>query len=187
MKKTVLSLSLLSMIVLAGCANTNTNVVNSDDCCSNVQKLNIPDLPTITNRVTSFDVRPQEPEITVVPSMSIDAKVLFAFDKSVLTPEGKKIISQVADLASRNMEKSIELTGSTDFFGTEKYNEKLAEKRAVVVRNEFIKNGVPANKIAIKIYLGQKEQEIIDNCKGDVKECVAPDRNTSMLIKLDMK
>jgi len=186
MKKTVLSLSLLSILTLAGCANTNNNVIN-DNCCSNVQKLSIPDLPNINNRLVSYDVRPKEPEVVVIPSMSINAKVLFAFDKSVLTPEGKKIISQVADLASRNMEKSIELTGSTDFFGTEKYNEKLAEKRAVVVRNEFIKNGVPANKIAIKIYLGQKEQEIVDNCKVDLKECVAPDRNTSMLIKLDLK
>jgi outer membrane protein OmpA-like peptidoglycan-associated protein len=187
MKKTMLSVSLLSILALAGCSNTTSNVVKSDDCCSNVQKLSIPDSPTINNRLTTFDVRPKEPEVVVIPSMSIDAKVLFAFDKSVLTPEGKKIISQVADLASRNMEKSIELTGSTDFFGTEKHNEKLAEKRAVVVRNEFIKNGVPANKIAIKIYLGQKEQEVVDSCKGDLKECVAPDRNTSMLIKLDLK
>ena len=63
------------------------------------------------------------------------------------------------------MEKSIELTGS-DFLELKKYNEKkLAEKRAVVVRNEFIKNGVSTNKITIKIYLRQKEQKIIDNCK----------------------
>jgi PBP1b-binding outer membrane lipoprotein LpoB len=94
MKKTVLSLSLLSILTLAGCANTNNNVIN-DNCCSNVQKLSIPDLPNINNRLVSYDVRPkepevvviqepevvviQEPEVVVIPSMSINAKVLFAF------------------------------------------------------------------------------------------------------------
>lgn len=184
MKKVILSLSVLATLGLVGCANQN--VVPNDDCCSHVKKIHIPDGPHFENRITTFDVRPKAPEIRVVPSMTIDAKVLFAFDKAILTPEGKRLIASLADSASRNADKSIQLVGSTDFFGTDKYNEKLAEKRAIVVRNEFIKNGVPASKIIIKIYLGQKEQEVIDNCKGDLKECVAPDRNTSMLIRLDM-
>lgn len=184
MKKVILSLSILSVLGLVGCANQN--VVKNDDCCSHNKKLNIADAPYFENRTTTFDVRPKAPEVHVIPSMTIDAKVLFEFDKSTLTVDGKKLIASLADSASRNMDKSIQLVGSTDFFGTDKYNEKLAEKRAIVVRNEFIKNGVPASKILIKIYLGQKEQEVIDNCKSDLKECVAPDRNTSMLIRLDM-
>lgn len=183
MKKVILSLSVLTVIALSGCASQN---VVSTDCCSNIKKLHIEDAPSFDNRLVTVDVRPKEPEVHVIPSMTIDSKVLFAFNKAILTQEGKKIIASLADITSRNMEKPIQLVGSTDFFGTDKYNAKLAEKRAIVVRNEFIKNGVPANKIAIKIYLGQKEQEVIDNCKGDVKDCVAPDRNTSMLIKLDM-
>lgn len=184
MKKIVLSLSMLAVLGMTGCANQN--VVPNDDCCANTPKLHLAEPPQFENRITTFDVRPKEPEVHVVPSMTIDAKVLFAFDKANLTPQGKNLIAQIADTASRNADKSILLVGSTDFFGTDKYNEKLAEKRAIVVRNEFIKNGVPASKILIKIYLGQKDQEIVDNCHGDLKECVAPDRNTSMLIKLDM-
>ena len=63
-------------------------------------------------------------------------------------------------------------------------------KNILDIDNDFVswqKIEIIANKIAIKIYLGQKEQEVIDSCKGDLKECVAPDRNTSMLIKLDLK
>lgn len=183
MKKIILSLSVLTVMGLSGCASPT--IVN-EDCCSNAKKLNIDEAPSFDNRTVTVDVRHEETEVHVVPSMTIDAKVLFAFDKAVLTPEGKKIIAQVAGVASKNMVKPIQLVGSTDFFGTDKYNEKLAEKRALVVRTEFIKNGVPADKIAIKIYLGQKEQEVVDNCTGNLKDCVAPDRNTSMLIKLDM-
>lgn len=184
MKKIVLSLSVLAVLGLSGCASQN--VVENDDCCANTPKLNLPEPVKFENRFTSIDVRDKVPEVHVVPSMTIDAKVLFEFDKANLTAAGKKLIASIADSASRNNQKSIELVGSTDFFGTDKYNEKLAEKRAIVVRNEFIKNGVPASKIAIKIYLGKKEQEVVDNCTGDLKECVAPDRNTTMLIKLDM-
>lgn len=184
MKKTILVLSVLAVMGLSGCANQN--VVANDDCCSKQEKLNLDPTPYFENRIVDFNVREKASEVYVVPSMTIDARVLFAFDKSNLTVEGKKMISSVAVLASKNMEKSILLVGSTDFFGTDKYNEVLAEKRAIVVRNEFVKNGVPPEKIIIRIYLGQKEQEIVDSCKGDLKECVALDRNTSMLIKLDM-
>lgn len=185
MKNVVLSLSVITLIGLTGCANTS-NVVVNDDCCSHVQKLNIAEAPSFDNRIVTFDVRPKEPEIRVVPSMTINAQVLFEFDKAVLTPAGKKVIASVADHAARDMQKSVQLVGSTDFFGTDKHNELLAEKRAIVVRNEFIKNGVPANKIAIKIYLGQKDQDVVDNCKSNLKDCVASDRNTTMLIKLDI-
>lgn len=192
MKKVILSLSVLAVLGLSGCASTTPNVV-STDCCSNATKLNLAESPTFDNRFVTVDVRQTDEELAAaaaaahfIPSMTIDAKILFAFDKAVLTSEGKHIIATLADMTPRDMDKPIQLVGSTDFFGSDIHNEKLAENRAIVVRNEFIKNGVPANKIAIKIYLGQKEQEVIDNCKGDLKECVAPDRNTSMLIKLDM-
>lgn len=186
MKKLVLNLSLLGMLVLTGCASQNV-VVNN--CCSNSPPLHLPQMSEFKNRIASFDVRvdkPQSEELHVVPSMTIDSKVLFAFDKSTLSSQGKKMIAQISTVASKNINKPILLVGSTDFFGTAKYNEKLAEKRAIVVSNEFIKNGIPSDKIRIQIHLGQKEQQIIDNCHINLKECVAPDRNTSMLIKLDI-
>lgn len=188
MKKVILGLSFIAVLNLYGCASNNAINANtvSSDCCANVEKLNIAEAPSFDNRILTLDVRAKDPEVQVVPSMTIDAKILFEFDKSVLTLKGKRLIATLSDVSSRELNKPIQLVGSTDFFGTDKHNEKLAEKRAIVVRNEFIKNGIPGDKILIKIYLGQREQEIVDNCKVDLKECVAPDRNTSMLIKLDM-
>ena len=183
MKKILVCLSILSVLGLSACA---TKTVEKEDCCSNLVKVNIPDLPNIYTRVTSVDVRDKPEDIQVDPSMTINAQILFEFNKANLTNEGKKMIANISDLASRNMKKSINLIGSTDFLGTDKYNSKLAEKRAIVVRNEFIKDDVPANKIDIKIYLSQVEQSVIDNCKQPIKECVANDRNTSIFVSLDM-
>ena len=183
MKKIILSLSILGALALTGCAS---KVVEKTGCCANVEQVEIVDGPYIENRITIFDMRPKPPEVHVVPSMVIDAKVLFAFNKSVLTPEGKKLIAILADSTSRNLDKPIQLVGSTDFFGTDAYNSKLAQKRAIVVRDEFIKNGIPANMMSLRTHLNPKDQEVIDECKGSLKDCVAPDRNTSMLIKLDM-
>ena len=192
MKNVILGLSILGAISLTGCANSNVvpNPVGTD-CCANVQKLNLEDAPVFENRITTISTRQSvttvnETEVYVVPSMVIDSKVLFAFNKSALTPEGKRLIAMLAGSVSKDLKKPIQLVGSTDFFGSDAYNSKLAQKRAVVVRDEFVKNGIPANMFSLTTDLNQKDQAVVDSCKGSLKDCVAPDRNTSMLIKLDM-
>ena len=61
------------------------------------------------------------------------ADAFFDFDKAIVKPEGKA--------------KLDELVGHTDWIGTDKYNQKLSERRANAVKAYLVSKGVPAEKI----------------------------------------
>lgn len=85
------------------------------------------------------------PAVAPVPQSYM---VFFDFDKSVLTPEAKRIIASAAqDLKSGNYVRIV-VTGHTDTMGTARYNQKLSERRAAVVKKEFAALGVPTSEIA---------------------------------------
>ncbi len=76
--------------------------------------------------------------------ITLDAKVLFDFDKAVLRPEGQAAIdSQVVGSLSRIQKLEVVLvTGHTDRLGSEAYNQKLSERRADAVRDYLVGKGV---------------------------------------------
>jgi outer membrane protein OmpA-like peptidoglycan-associated protein len=93
--------------------------------------------------------------------------VFFDFDKSNITPEANKIISQAADNAKSNKATSIALTGYTDSVGTEKYNLALSIRRGNAVKAALIKLGVPANEISV---VGKGKAEQLVPTKDGVRE-----------------
>lgn len=84
---------------------------------------------------------------SVRQSVVIQADALFDFDKSVLRPDGKKAIDDaLAKLSGVDLEMVI-ATGHTDSIGTEKYNQRLSERRAAAVKQYLVSKGIPASKI----------------------------------------
>lgn len=74
--------------------------------------------------------------------------VYFDFNSAKLTAEGMAILDAVsADLASGDI-KSIMVTGHTDSVGSDGYNVKLGEKRAMAVADYLSSKGVDAGKIS---------------------------------------
>ena len=76
--------------------------------------------------------------------------VFFDFDKAVLTADAQSIVGRAARAFKRVGAARIAASGHADRSGTEKYNEALAIKRAQVVRDALIAEGVPASKISIR-------------------------------------
>src|SRR5690606_23930377 len=77
----------------------------------------------------------------------LNADTFFDFDKSVIKPEGRQVLGQVAEqVRSINLETLI-ATGHTDSIGTEEYNQGLSERRANAVKEYLISLGVPADRI----------------------------------------
>jgi OOP family OmpA-OmpF porin len=91
---------------------------------------------------------PAKPAPTSVrQSVVIQADALFDFDKSVVRPDGKKSIDEaLAKLSGVDLEMVI-ATGHTDSIGTERYNQKLSERRAAAVKAYLVSKGIPASKI----------------------------------------
>ncbi|HXP97597.1 MAG TPA: OmpA family protein, partial [Telmatospirillum sp.] len=76
-------------------------------------------------------------------------QLFFDFDKSDITPEASRIISQAAGAAKTNASTSIALTGYTDSTGSEKYNMALSLRRANAVKAALIRQGVADNEISV--------------------------------------
>lgn len=77
----------------------------------------------------------------------LSANAYFDFNKAVLKDQGKASIQKLAqELNQRGANiKKITVVGNTDSKGSTSYNQKLSERRAAVVGNYLIANGVPAS------------------------------------------
>jgi OOP family OmpA-OmpF porin len=77
----------------------------------------------------------------------IQADSLFDFDKSVLRPDARKSIDDaLAKVKGVDLEMVI-ATGHTDSVGSDAYNQKLSERRAMAVKEYLVSKGIPASKI----------------------------------------
>lgn len=77
--------------------------------------------------------------------------LLFAFDSDVLMSSDKAELDKLAvKLKAEAPDAAIALAGYTDSVGSDVYNQKLSERRAVAVANYLVAAGVPqANIVAV--------------------------------------
>lgn len=91
--------------------------------------------------------KPVEPKQLVVTKQTYQAETLFDFDKSVIKPQGKKVLDDlVAKLGTINLEVIIAV-GHTDWVGTDAYNMKLGARRAEAVKAYLISKGIEKNRV----------------------------------------
>lgn len=109
------------------------------------------------------------PEPTATPAepvassekVSYSADAFFDFDKSVLKPQGKKALDELAEnIKGINVEVII-AEGHTDSIGTDQYNEKLAIRRAEAVKKYLVSKDIPAERVFVE-GKGEK-QPVADN------------------------
>ncbi len=90
---------------------------------------------------------PPPPPPAAAPAKQ-DFIVFFDFDKSTLTPEGKKVVDAAAAAYKSGGRAKISVAGYTDRAGTPTYNMALSKRRADTVQAALVKDGVPASQIA---------------------------------------
>ncbi|MBN9320598.1 MAG: OmpA family protein, partial [Delftia acidovorans] len=87
------------------------------------------------------------PAPAVASKVTFSADAFFDFDKSVLKPEGK---AKLDDLASKvkgiNLEVVIAV-GHTDSVGSDAYNQKLSVRRAEAVKAYLVSKGIEKNRV----------------------------------------
>ena len=123
-----------------------------------------------------------------VQKITLAAKALFDFDKSVLKREGKaaidsEVISRLKDVSKLEL---VLVTGHTDRIGSQAYNQKLSERRANTVRNYLVSRGVAKDKIeTLGMGKTQPVPGVVCNQKS-LKElivCLAPNRRVEVEVK----
>jgi len=80
-----------------------------------------------------------------------DTVFYFDFDKSILKPEARTALEMHA-ASLRNNNRSIRLEGHADERGTREYNMALGERRAMVVKEFLVLQGVGGDRIEVISY-----------------------------------
>jgi iron complex outermembrane receptor protein len=78
--------------------------------------------------------------------------VFFDWDRADLTDRARQIVATAATAATHVATTRIEVNGYTDLSGTVAYNQKLSVRRAQMVENELVRDGVARSEISIHGY-----------------------------------
>jgi OOP family OmpA-OmpF porin len=90
---------------------------------------------------------PPPPAPVKAEKITYAADAFFDFDKSVLKPEGK---AKLDDLASKVQNINLEVivaVGHTDSIGSDAYNQKLSLRRAEAVKAYLVSKGIEKNRV----------------------------------------
>lgn len=85
--------------------------------------------------------------------------VFFEFDKSSLTPEGRRVVDAAADALRSDAGLRIALVGKADLSGTDPYNLALSERRADTVRSVLLTRGITSDRVDER-WVGEREPPV---------------------------
>ena len=140
---------------------------------------------------------PPPPVVAVAPAavavpqpeprrVTFSADSLFAFDKSIIRPEGKAALDTFAKELSGTRFAVVTVEGHTDRLGSQTYNQALSMRRAQAVKDYLVvSGGLDAAKISA---VGKSESAPVTNpedCKGSnpsarLIACLQPDRRVEV-------
>jgi OOP family OmpA-OmpF porin len=132
------------------------------------------------------EAEPVGPAKPVFERMTLQAEVLFGFDKDNLKDEGKRIldIEVVEKMRAHPEVELVLITGHTDFIGDDNYNQKLSERRANQVKKYIASQGIAESRLHA---VGNGEKEPVTDCKGirgkKLIDCLQPNRRVVVEIE----
>jgi outer membrane protein OmpA-like peptidoglycan-associated protein len=109
------------------------------------------------NKVES---KKEEPAKVEEPLM-VRARMHFDFNKADIKKEYIPLLKEVAKVLKENPNINLRIEGYTDDIGTKAYNQKLALRRAIAVKNFLVKEGIQPERIQV-VGFG-KERYIAEN------------------------
>jgi len=117
--------------------------------------------------------------------VTVAADALFDFDKATLRPEGKAKLDEVVTKAKDIKLEVIIAVGHTDRLGSDKYNQKLSERRAEAVKAYVVGKGIEANRVYTEGKGEKQPKTTAADCPGNKKtkkliQCLQPDRRVEI-------
>ena len=113
--------------------------------------------------------------------VTMSATELFEFDKAVLRMPQPKLDEIAAALQADMSITDVDVTGYTDRLGSDKYNQKLSERRAVAVREYLVAHGIDGSRLKA---VGKGEANPVVQCndkkRADLIACLAPNRRVEV-------
>ena len=101
---------------------------------------------TIPVDIDTATVRPT-PVIKADSLIVLGAEVLFEINKSTLRSEHFATLNSIVDYLVLHPERSVKISGHSDNTGSEGHNLALSKRRAVVVAEYLVNNGVDIDRV----------------------------------------
>ena len=146
-----------------------------------------PPPPLALEPLAEPELEPVMPEPTPPPPpehITLSADALFDFNKAVLRPRGRLLLSEIADKLQGAQYSHISVVGHTDRLGSPAYNQKLSEQRDEVSKSYLIDHGIPSDKIHSEGKGATQPVTAPDQCTGlkrrDLIDCLQPDRRVDV-------
>jgi len=95
--------------------------------------------------------------------------IYFDFNKATLKPESITQLDKVFNFLETNKKVKIELDGHTCSIGTDDYNQKLSENRALAVQNYLLEKGIKSRRLTSIGFGEAKPLESNENEEGRIK------------------
>jgi OOP family OmpA-OmpF porin len=113
--------------------------------------------------------------------VTMSATELFEFDKATLRAPQPKLDEIAAALQADMSITDIDVTGYTDRLGSDKYNQRLSQLRAVAVREYLVARGIDGSRLKA---VGKGESNPVVECndkkRADLIACLAPNRRVEV-------
>ncbi len=94
-------------------------------------------------------------------AITFDSGLLFGFDSSVIQPDARANLTQLAASLKEYPDSDIVIVGHTDSRGSEEYNLSLSNRRSEAAKTYLVSRGIPSSRIQAQ---GRGELEpIADN------------------------
>ncbi len=123
-----------------------------------------------------------EPKIIILAFEDVH----FDFDKSTLTPEAQAILKRNIQMLKDNPNAKVRIAGYTSASGTEDYNQKLSERRASVVQEYLIKEGIITPDRLTKIGYGEANPAMVEAAPKEIYSTAAK-ANMRVLFEIVVK
>jgi OOP family OmpA-OmpF porin len=122
----------------------------------------------------------------VSSKITLNADMLFAFDRAELTAEGRQTLDRIAVNSKTINLEVVSVIGYTDRIGSDQYNTKLSQRRADTVRQYLQSRGIATDKIVTE-GRGKANSVTGTACAGTkvtqkLIQCLQPDRRAVLEI-----
>jgi len=116
---------------------------------ANIDSVNDADLLIdIYNNASICIEKPVIEEKKLVIKVENVVTLYFDFDKSILKEREKQVLDSIYNVLMEANTTTIQISGYTDGLGTEKYNNKLSDRRAKACADYLIKKGIDKARIS---------------------------------------
>ena len=140
--------------------------------CSSVQ---VTEESVRESSIATVEVSTSDTYETKSTAVSTSATIYFDFDKYNLTSRSIQTLRGVISAMKDNSSITLVLEGHADERGTREYNLALGQRRAEIVSDYLVLNGIQNQRITVKSYgeerpavIGQDEQSHAKNRRVDI-------------------